>query len=196
MRRLLWIVAALLFVLPAGESHAQWINISVPVFQEGATAPVDTTVAWINSANGGVYRYHSWATVWLDAGQWIEFSSSGVDQAGSMKFGHGVAGDTTTTSNGCDGFAFADSTYVSAWSFQSDGSGTLVDTSVQLFECKAAGVTDVLGGEAWTTMPQEYGTKKAIFGGSGVYACFLSTGTEAPDRPMLRFLVHRFSRKT
>lgn len=202
MKRLLIAVAVALALLPAA-GHAGGISQIVlrSVVVESAAPPADTLALWIDTDDGVLCSYHPGPEIWRSMApvMIVEASRTSDNFFGPLKFGNNIDMDTTTTSDAMNGYPFADSVFVSAWTFQSENAGgTVVDTKVQLFRCTSGGsVLDILlAGDkgAWASN-RLFATEQEVFGGPGTYAIYVFDGTQEPYAPTVWFEFYKFARK-
>ncbi len=203
MKRLLIAAVVALALLPVA-GHAGGISqIALrSVLVESSAPPADTLVLWIDTDDGVLCSYHPGPEIWRSVAPLVTLEGSRASDnfSGPLKFGNAVDFDTTTTSDAMNGYPFADSVFVSSWTFQSENAGgTAVDTKVQLFRCINGGsVLDILlSGDkgAWATN-RLFATEQEVFGGPGTYAVYVFDGTQEPYAPTVWFQFYKFARKT
>ncbi len=161
--------------------------------EEGTTAPTDTTKRWVNSVDGQVYIYNSWAAMWLGPPVWIDFSRAADGHTLWLKFGNNIDGDTTEAAP--RGYPLGpDSMVITAWELHSEE--LVINTVIKLFHSVPAVAPVELLDYNWKAAHDS--SKLVILtAGAGVFSAHLAAGPpDPPDRPVVRFKFQKFKRKT
>jgi hypothetical protein len=140
--------------------------------------------------DGRAYHWAAWLGRNIDAGDVFDGNRGSADYGGPLKYGHNLDYDTTTA--GPDGWWLAESTVVSEITFVCDPVGA-VDCTLDVY------VNRNLGGPAlalsWPLSGSQAETSKVgLFLPDSVRLTMYvrGSGTDLPDRPMVRLRAHRF----
>lgn len=160
--------------------------------REGSSVPSDTTVTHIDTDDGHVYHYHSWAdSLWLDGGEDLRFLSGGAGVTGALKMGHNVECDTTTLQ--ANGYWFPDSTLISEIHFGSDGHGNVTACTLDVYVNRLAGGPSLIDNLVIGTKDKHDTTNmRTITPDSVRISMYIRTGATNVDDVMIRMRAHKF----
>ncbi|MCP4573386.1 MAG: hypothetical protein GY838_13605 [bacterium] len=162
---------------------------------EGGVDPPDTldTTLWFSDSTNTMYRFYSNQALWMDEGEWIQFSHINAAHAGFLKFGDRVVSDTTTGAP--DGFWRKDSSVVSEIRWMSERNGAAAACTLDVFTNRNAGgpvlaITKIVG----PYQEDSTGVGLVLPDSVRISAATRAMGANEPDAPVLRLRVHKFRR--
>jgi len=115
---------------------------------EGATSPSDTTIDWVNTNDGKLYKFYSWAQLWMDEGDLIHLVGATSPFTGNLRRFNNVPTDTTTASP--DGWWRPDSSVITSYNFSAEQTSS-PDCSVNVFANRLAEGPVEIFKVNWTT---------------------------------------------